>query len=340
MEKGKKKAVLFFAGLGLLLVFFYGCGVKKEQEPPAAFNGNEQIKEDEPVITLEKAMADGIVSVKVMDNQFIHKTSRFLLIPNVSTRPVILVREGWRLISPQTGVSSFITIRPHKVRLNADRSIDIDTVQENLMGNRDIRQGHEYGLERLPADSNILKLLKTAAAKADPPDWKAMQIAVWALSVDVDFKTVARTVLRMMDGRGKVINRISDVIRPGTSAELDNALDLLEDSGFDPLSFKVYTGARELLDHAVHEYWNGARPIQAINTISFFYTWEDAYQLLTSVFKDHPGKKGINIRRAAFFALASKNADQETLDFLQKKVDKERSYRLQKIMATRLKLIK
>jgi len=239
--------------------------------------------------TLEKAVAEGKCSItSVRTVPFDSRIIRFEVSCHVKNPPKIEIEPAWALTT-EDGLRLFVTIMPGELDINlAGRGwTDVFATQVADV----VPPQTELHWSRLP-ESDPLKMLLLAAARLEPkPSWNVMETAVLAVSRNLDFKTIRTKQYSAPQSSGAVIVLGEGRQLAPDSHPIDEARTLLTYGGFNIETYRLFQEADQANARALSGYARNKKDLQALDTLGYFRTRNEAFAVLSDVWRVHRDNK-------------------------------------------------
>ena len=251
-------------------------------------------------IPLEKAIQDGLVSVEV-ESIPMNSTWFYFRLTSQSEKPALVrIDPGWRIFDDQG--REYVTVLPAMKNLRAK---DYQTVEVRIASLK-LSKGYvsKPQIERLPAGNSVLAFLQSVTAQEPFPSWNVLQIAVWALNINVDLETIRKERYSMpRHGLNVVYIGTGDVVA-SSIGQVDEALELLKKAGHDVTQLKLPQDAEQALAKAIQDCRDPQKAYQTLYMMGFFLPRQQAFDVVSAAFAEHPGAEGRTLREAAFKGLS------------------------------------
>jgi len=275
--------------------------VKKAMRPSVV------VKEEKPpdpktAIPLEKAIQDGLVSVEAESIPF-NSTWFYFRLTSKSEKPaMILIEPGWKIFDGQG--HEYVTVLPamETVRAKDFKAVEVRIADLNTAkGSRS-----KFQLERLPAGNSVLAFLQSAASKNPVPSWNVLQIAVWALTINVDLETVRKEQYSMPRQGLNVVYMGAGGVVASSIEQVDQALELLKKAGQDVTQLKLHQDSEPALAKAIADCRDPQKAYQTLYGMGFFLPRQQAFEVVSATFAEFPGteQRPRAFRDAAFHGLS------------------------------------
>jgi hypothetical protein len=256
---------------------------------------------------LERAMQADLVHVRVSNVNFDSCKMRFRFSLRRPVGQAIRMMPGWRIFNPDTGgelITTGGTLLEFNGREPIEREIPVvrsrmDTVTSNHL------------LEKLSDSHAITKFLVKVSQENETPDWSALQIAVWMLSINIDLDTLMKQKYTTRSGKSPL--GISHPVAPSVQS-VDDAFRLLEKAEYHINPFQLYQDVEKTLALAIADYKNLQNDVQTIEILGYFRTRPEAENILLQVFSQHGSTEGLLMRKAAFKALIESLSDNKQVN--------------------------
>jgi hypothetical protein len=283
-------------------------------------------------IPLERALKEGMVEATPLATHSTRTEMAILLKPLVTSQPWIRIDPGWVAANKQFSQVSFVVCHTVYARLPQRKNYTIRVRHARLKCTRSTGMPSDSRLEQVD-DERLVSFLETTDDGDKDPDWKILQIAVWALTDDISY--TERTVKPPTSGDhiGFKGNH-----QYATAGQIGEVMELLASAGHDREDFNLWKTINEQLDHEVVAYENhwdndAAKAFVSFKKICNFYPLEVAADIMFSAFDRHEGVKGRDFRFEVVNILGRHGGDRE-IKLLRERSSFEADQKILKTMHT------
>lgn len=248
-------------------------------------------------IPLERALKEGMLEARPLSTHSTRTEMAILLKPLVTSQPWIRIDPGWVAKNEEFSQVSFVTTHTVYARLPKRKDFRIRVRHVRPQWSKATGMPNDASLEQHTEPRLVDFLRKTGDGDKDP-DWKELQIAVWALTDDISYDAVKPPTAGSHHGfRGNH--------QFATAGQIDGVMVLLASGGHDREEFSLWQTITAELDHQVEAYENycdgetAAKAFIPFRKICNFYPLDVAADVMFGAFDRHEGEKGRDFRRHA-----------------------------------------